>query len=93
MEPLLELIANAFFIIGADCQCLPKGGQRCQTLHREEEEEVGKALHLCLAYLFLFAGILSGNHLIFRFPSGSVLGKTIERKAQDTCKVPLGLIS
>lgn len=32
MEPLLELIANAFFIIGTDCQWLPKGGQRCQTL-------------------------------------------------------------
>lgn len=27
MEPLLELIANAFFIIETDCQWLPKGGQ------------------------------------------------------------------
>lgn len=50
MEPLLELIANAFFIIGTDCQWLPKGGQRCQTLCREQEE--GRTLPPYLAYPF-----------------------------------------
>lgn len=39
MEPLLELIANAFFIIGTDCQWLPKGGQRCQTLCRSRRRK------------------------------------------------------
>lgn len=85
----MELIANASFIIGADCQCLPKGGQRCQTLCREEEQR--RALHPRLAYLFLYADILSGSHLIFRLPLESVLRKAVEIQAQDTCKVPLGL--
>jgi len=89
MEPLMELIANASFIIGADCQCLPKGGQRCQTLCKEEVE--GRPLYPRLAYLLLYADFLSGNHLIFRLLSGCVLRKAVETQAQDICKVSLGL--
>lgn len=88
-DPLLELIANASFIIGADCQCLPKGGQWYQSLCGEEEE--GRALHPCLAYFFLYADILSGNHLIFRLPLRAILRKAVDMQVQDTCKVPLGV--
>lgn len=89
MEPLLELIANAFFIIGTDCQWLPEGGQRCQTLCREQEE--GRTLPPCLSYLFLCADTVPGNHLIFRLSLGSVLEKAVEMQAQDTCPMSLGL--
>lgn len=89
MEPLLELIANAFFIIETDCQWLPKGRQRCQTLCREQEE--GRTLPPCLAYLFLYADTVSGNQLIFRLSLGSVLRKTVEMQTQDTCPMSLGL--
>jgi len=52
MKPLLELIANASFVIGADCQCLPEGGQRCQTLCRKKEE--GMALYPCSGFMLTF---------------------------------------